>query len=377
MKDKIKVLHILHELHPSGAEMMICNAYPCWKETCESSVMATGKIRGPFADTLEQTGYQIEWVPTEGAGKKAKIGHLIAFWKFMRTHHYDIVHIHRESLSFEYALIARMTGSRNTVRTVHSTFAHTGIQRKIKAFTRHFMQKHLHTRFVAISDGVAANEKKVFGIDCDETIYNWCNNGKFQYIGEEEKLPLKQAHDTEGKLVLVTVGNCGTVKNHELLLNAIARMQQKEQIHYYHVGYGKGASEQEEKLSRSLEIDHLITFAGSTDPMPYLKEADVFLMTSLYEGLSIATLEAIVTGMHSLWANAPGLTEVRDKALENVAYFDSTPESLAAKLDEYAALYQSKALHPSREQCARATELYDCSRQVGKYVLLYKNILVQ
>ena len=111
--------------------------------------------------------------------------------------------------------------------------------------------------------------------------------------------------------------------------------------------------------------------------MPYLKEADVFLMTSLYEGLSIATLEAIFTGMHILLANAPGLTEFRDKALENVAYFDSTPESLAARLDEYAALHQSGALHPSREQCARATELYDCSRQVGKYVLLYKNILVQ
>lgn len=48
MKDKIKVLHILHELHPSGAEMMICNAYPYWAETCESSVMATRKNQGTF-----------------------------------------------------------------------------------------------------------------------------------------------------------------------------------------------------------------------------------------------------------------------------------------------------------------------------------------
>ena len=81
--------------------------------------------------------------------------------------------------------------------------------------------------------------------------------------------------------------------------------------------------------------------------------------------------------MHILLANAPGLTEFRDKALENVAYFDSTPESLAAKLDEYAALHQSGALHPSKDQCTRAAELYDCRRQVGKYVLLYKNILAR
>ena len=375
MSDKIKVLHILHELHPSGAEMMICNAWPYWKDTCESSVMATGKEKGPFADTLAETGYQIEWVPTRGSGKKAKIRHLIDFWNFMRVHQYDIVHIHRESLSFEYALIAKLTGSKNTVRTIHSTFAHTGIQRKIKAFTRHFMQKKLHTKFVAISDGVAANEKKVFGIECDEVIYNWCNNEKFHYVDETEKLSLKQAHHLEDRLVLVTVGNCGTVKNHTLLLQAIARMKQKDRIHYDHVGYGKGATEQEQKMVRALDIEDLVTFAGSTDPMPYLKEADIFLMTSLYEGLSIATLEAIFTGMNVLLADAPGLTEFRDKNLCNVDYFTSTPESLAAKLDDYVTLYQCHSLHPSQMQRNRAAELYDCRRQVGKYVLLYKNIL--
>lgn len=118
----------------------------------------------------------------------------------MRTHHYDIVHIHRESLSFEYALIARMTGSRNTVRTVPQHLRPHRDPEENQGIHKAFHAKHLHTRFVAISDGVAANEKKVFGIDCEETIYNWCNNGKFQYIDEAEKLPLKQAHDTEGKM---------------------------------------------------------------------------------------------------------------------------------------------------------------------------------
>ena len=64
MAEKIRVLHILHELHPSGAEMMICNAYPYWKETCDSTIMATGKNIGPFAGTLQETGYKIAFVPT-------------------------------------------------------------------------------------------------------------------------------------------------------------------------------------------------------------------------------------------------------------------------------------------------------------------------
>ena len=75
--NKAKVLHILHELHPSGAEMMICNAYPYWKDECTCTIMATGKIKGPFADTLENTGYDIAYVPTKNGGKGAKMVHLL------------------------------------------------------------------------------------------------------------------------------------------------------------------------------------------------------------------------------------------------------------------------------------------------------------
>ena len=73
MSEKMSVLHILHELHPSGAEMMIYNAYPYWKDVCNCSIMATGKIKGPFAGQLEQAGYETVWVPTEGNGKMSKV----------------------------------------------------------------------------------------------------------------------------------------------------------------------------------------------------------------------------------------------------------------------------------------------------------------
>lgn len=372
MSEKMSVLHILHELHPSGAEMMIYNAYPYWKDVCNCSIMATGKIKGPFAGQLEQAGYETVWVPTEGNGKMSKVKHLISFWKYMRKHSYDIVHIHRESLAFEYAFIAKITGSRHIVRTVHSTFAHTGIQRKIKAATRWIMRKQLQVSFVAISDGVAENEKQVFGNVCETTIYNWCNNQKFCFFSEQEKKQIKQEHQTTDKLVLVTVGNCGHVKNHELLLRAIALMKEKDRILYRHVGYAKGETEREEQLAEKLGIQEQITFAGSTDPMPFLQEADVFLMTSIYEGLSIATLEAIFTGMNVLLAEAPGLTEFQGKGLENVDYFTSTPEKLAEKLDAYVKEYDEGNIRPSRAQRLVAEQLYDCEHQVEKYVMLYE-----
>ena len=106
--------------------------------------------------------------------------------------------------------------------------------------------------------------------------------------------------------------------------------------------------------------------------MPFLREADVFLMTSIYEGLSIATLEAIFTGMNVLLAEAPGLTEFQGKGLENVDYFTSTPEKLAEKLDAYVKEYDEGKIRPSRAQRLVAEQLYDCEHQVEKYVMLYE-----
>lgn len=374
MEQKLKVLHILHELHPSGAEMMLYNAYPYWCEDCEGTIMATGKQVGPFADQLRERGYEIVYVPTKGEGKNAKLAHLKEFWQYMRKHSYDVVHIHRESLSFEYAWIARMTGNKKLCRTVHSTFAHMGLQRKIKAATRHIMQKFLRVEFIAISDGVAENEKRVFGNVCGKTIYNWCDNQKYVFVDKEEKERWKEARGLGDKLVLVTVGNCGAVKNHQLLIQAIAGMKQKERIHYYHVGFAEGETAQEEELAQELGVRDKIEFLGSTQPMPYLRAADVFVMTSVYEGLSIAALEAIFTGMPVGLAETPGLVEFRDKDLCNVFYFASAAEALAEALDRCVEEYDRGELLPRVEQSRRAEELYDCKTQVQKYVAVYRKL---
>ena len=381
----MKVLHVLNELYPSGAEMMIKNAYPYWNNEMDGTIMATGMEIGPFAETLRETGYEVVHVPTVGTGKTAKLKHLKSFYHYMREHRYDVVHIHRESLAFEYALICKMTGNKQVCRTVHSTFSHTGIQRIIKSVTRNLMSRCMGVQFIAISDGVAANEKRVFGINCDHVIYNWCNNKEFGFIPKEEKIISKRemlaklsprlSLQLARLLTIVTVGTCADVKNHTLLLQAIARMQYKEQLRYFHIGYAEGETEKEQTLANSLGIADEVAFVGRTQPMPYLKGADVYVMTSKYEGLSVAALEAIFTGMPVLLADVRGLDEFKDKQLENVDYFEPTPEALADKLDAYVMQLAEGALEPAEEQSIRAEALYDIGQQVQRYMDVYRDMV--
>lgn len=373
--EKIRVLHILHELHPSGAEMMLYNAYPYWENDCDCTIMGTGKIIGPFAGRMKEQGYEVVHVPTVGEGKSAKLVHLKAFYQYMKENKYDVVHIHRESLAFEYALIAKIVGCRNICRTVHNNFPHQGLQRRIKSGTRWMMRHMLHVRFIASSDGVAENEKRVFGNICDETIYNWCNNGKFVFQDADKKRQKKAEAGLEDKLVIVSVGNCSRVKNHELLLRAIAKMKQKDRLCYYHIGFDAQETQKEENLAEELGIADAVQFLGSTNPMPCLEMSDLFVMPSLFEGLSIATLEALFTGMPMLLAEVPGLSEFKNKGFGNVSYFQSTQEELASRLDGYVEKMKEGTLVPDMGQRKRAEELYDCKNQVRKHVQLYRGMM--
>jgi glycosyltransferase involved in cell wall biosynthesis len=238
------------------------------------------------------------------------------------------------------------------------------------------MRSCLHVRFVAISDVVYENEKQVFKNPCSDVIYNWCDNHKFGFVGEQEKRNARHALGVadDTRLCIVSVGNCGAVKNHALLLRAIAKMKYRENICYFHVGYAAGETEAEEQLAQELGIGKQIVFAGHCDPVPYLSAANVFVLTSRYEGFSIATLEAAFTGLAILLADAPGLIEYKNKGFDSIEYFAMDEAVLAQKLDVYVQRYKEGSLKPNCAQCNQAAQLYDIETQAGKYVRLYQEL---
>lgn len=379
--EKIKVLHILYELYPSGAEVMLNSAFHMWDISCEMTILATGKEKGPYAETLEKTGYKVELVPTKSADKVGKIQHIIDFYKFMKKNKYDVVHIHRESLCDVYAAIAYKTGVRTIIRTVHNNFAFKGKLQKRKQQERKRMQDKYGVIFTAISDGVEANEKKTFNISCDKKIYNWCDDRKYQLIPDELRKNEKIKEHLEDKLVLITTGNCYDVKNHKLLMYAISKMKYKEKIKYFHIGFKEGETQAEEALVKELHLDDIVIFAGFTEPESYMKKADIFVMPSLFEGLSIAAVEALFTGMKLLLADTPGLVEFQNKGLDNISYFhidtqnplsDENIKVLADKLDSLTLQWENGTIKTDRQQAEKAKELYSVEVGTAAYLKLYQ-----
>lgn len=96
--------------------------------------------------------------------------------------------------------------------------------------------------------------------------------------------------------IIGTIGRLSLQKNQRILLEAIADL---DYVHLAIIGEGELRSELEAK-AREMNINDRVSFLGevSYNDIPYfLKALDVYVMPSLYEGLSNALVEALNAGL--------------------------------------------------------------------------------
>lgn len=106
---------------------------------------------------------------------------------------------------------------------------------------------------------------------------------------------------------IVTVGSLTVPKNQELLINAFAQIA-KDWPAYRLVLYGKGPKlELLQTLAETLGISERVVFAGySTNVYESIKAAKLFVLSSDYEGMPNALMEAMATGLPCVSTDCDG-----------------------------------------------------------------------
>ncbi len=60
----MRILHVLNELRPSGAETMLRAAAASWRQHgFTGEILSTGEVAGAYADALRLAGYRIHHLP--------------------------------------------------------------------------------------------------------------------------------------------------------------------------------------------------------------------------------------------------------------------------------------------------------------------------
>ena len=120
--------------------------------------------------------------------------------------------------------------------------------------------------------------------------------------------PPERAHDPVTPTIL-SIGRLTGAKNHEAALQALAGLTDRD-FRYVLLGDGE-ERERLIALAAELGLSDRVTFAGHrSDIRPYLLDADMFLLPSLWEGFGLAAVEAMNAGLPVIASDVPGLSEV-------------------------------------------------------------------
>jgi glycosyltransferase involved in cell wall biosynthesis len=307
----MKVIHILHSLKFSGAEIMYVNAAPFFQEKgCELTVMSTATDLGEYATHFKNAGFSILHFALPPF---IKIRKLINYYKqvtdLFRNENFDVIHIHSSKAMLGFAFCAWLANTRS-VYTFHSVFPTRFYSYPYHVFRR-WSAKHLFKcKFHTISDTVRDHEAKLY-FNTTKKIYNWYGNKIFFEASLEEKNSVRtKLGFTCDDLVIISVGGCNDNKRHSDIIKALQVVLKKIPNSFYlHLGNGDIESEEKE-LAKSLGISEKIFFCNNQqDVRKYLIASDIYLMTSKYEGISITTMEALACGIPAILYNVPGLRD--------------------------------------------------------------------
>ncbi len=355
----MKVLHVIESLEFGGAEAVVADLALASSSRCTVGVCCVKKS-GALARRLEGKVEVLSLGKREG--NDANVPLQLA--RILRRGGFDVVHSHMWGVYLEAALAAKLAGAR-LIHTVHGLYPRypDGTGARIRLAIRHWLERRTctwHHGIVTVSEALAGYVSESIGIDRRrlEVIYNGIS-------------PRVRVRAERPGTRFVTCGRLAEVKNHAMMLRAFARIAgSRPDISLRIIGDGPTRADLE-RLAGTLGISPQVQFLGfRDDAADLLEDCDCFLMSSDYEGISIAMLEAMRAGLPVVATAVGGLREI---VIEGETGF-LTPQGDEARFaDAMARLLGSARLRSTLGEAgaARQREIFSLETVVARYSDLY------
>lgn len=140
--------------------------------------------------------------------------------------------------------------------------------------------------------------------------------------------------------MLLSVGEVNKNKNHKVIIEALHHLK-NENIHYCIAGQGEDL-DQLIKLATKYDLERNVHFLGFRDDIKeLLLVADVFCFPSRREGLGLAAIEAMASGIPVISSNIHG---IKDYSINGKTGYSCKPDDAAGFSDAIKNLMNNKKL---------------------------------
>lgn len=158
-----------------------------------------------------------------------------------------------------------------------------------------------------VSNDVKQAFTKKFGVSAS-VLYNAIDGELIVRKGAE---PIDEEIFIDGKLKLIGIGRLEPQKAFDKLILACAELK-RDNLEFELVILGKGKQNEElQRLIKKEKLENNVKLYGYTsNPYPYMKQADLLVCSSITEGYSTAVCESIILGTPVLTTNCTGMREI-------------------------------------------------------------------
>lgn len=291
---------------------------------------------------------------------------------------YDVLQTHNSSPQL-FAAIANIFCRKKLVTTEHST----NNRKREKGGYLRIIDRWMYARYdqvICISEiaeeklrGYLGDKCSVMSVECLDGKKTQNRKLKTNIITINNGVDVEAIHQAKpieelktDKFVVVMVAGFREAKDQDTLVKALALLP-KDQYELWLVGDGV-RKERVERLVLSVGVKNYVKFLGlRTDVPNILKTADVVVMSSHWEGLSLSNIEGMSAGKPFVASDVNGLREVTSGY--GILFPHEDAEALAGiiqRLHDDADYYQQVAA-----KCYERAKQFDITEMVARYNSVY------
>jgi len=302
----MNVLHLIETSEPGGAEAVVLSLARALQEKGHNSFIGLLET-GWLYDQLRKAGFEPIMLEQK---RSYDLKYLWNLCSLIQRYRIDVIHAHEFTMNV-YGSVAGLLKSTPVITTVHGKNYYWEKRRRRMAYR---LVSRV-SQMVSVSEDLKRFLAEQVGIPKRRimTLYNGIDFKKYNgsssptmlaSIKESLSIPLQSP-------VIGIVGMIFPVKDHSTFLKAAHRII-KDRPDAMFLIVGSGPLEDRLKVeANQLGIEENVKFVGLREDVPHLLQIiDVYVCSSVSEGLSLSILEAMAAGKPVVATNVGGIRKL-------------------------------------------------------------------
>ncbi len=369
--DRPGLAYVVNSLNPGGTERLVVQMSQSF---CREFAVFVVCLDEPG---LWAAGLRREGIPVYSLWRQPgmDLSMAVQLARFCKQHRIEILHAHQTTPWFYGGLSRWIHEKPRLLFQEHGRFF-PEVENRTKAFVNRAFIKPVTHRFIAVSEDVKKRLEKYEGLEGAhiEVVYN----GVIPEVAPDVPTRNQLRHEFgfgPQHVVIGTAGRFDPIKNLPLLLRSLAALcKENQSVRGLILGDGP-VFDEIQTLRDQLGLADTVVMPGHRDDARRLIGCmDLFVLSSLSEGTSLALLEAMAAGVPVAVTAVGGNPEiVTARETGWLVDSDSVGQLTAALRD--AASHPEKARHYGENGRRRFEERFSFDKMISAYRGIYSEML--